>query len=1293
MGQSQPITNFDLSPYLFENNLYLFGEGRIALGNDGKTGGSLGAGARYFFPRTNTILGASGWLDIDATRGPTFRQWGINAEMLSEFLDIRGNLYVPYGQIQKVTSVRLEEGSQHFTDRPLGDVLPGEAQGTYLSFQRRIFSSTALQGFDTLFTIPLPGEFAQTLNLEASAGFYGYEANDGSVDQTYGWRVRFDIDLFERLSHMFLEINRDQAFKTNVAFGADINYWHKLEHRPRLGHSQYNRLAEWVRRNRTTVALDSSALGASEMAINPVTNRPYVIYQVAQTDEVSHGGDGTLGNPFQNLQDAINATGTSDALRPSDFVQYVHGNSVIENGIDIGPGLDGVRIIGEQIIPVVGLPVQGLGTNITLPLVTAVPFDTPIIQNVTGMNAVTLNSNNATFAGFDIFNITGGDAIFAGPGIVGGNIQSVNITTVNTGNGLNFNGAAGTFNVQDVVIKDIEGDAVKVTAGTANIIFTGQNSAIDNTTNSHAAHGYALNVEDAAGSVNLSGTTISDTGGSGVRVYGTTPGSSTARVTLGPTTLTDTVVAGPTGTEIATGAVYVRNHAGTVTFNDVLNINGIDAVLGGNSLVVEALQTQGSVFASKAVNISNRRGHGVYVVNSADTASTTNLGNNNVIFQQQVSITAPGAGYVGDEAGVLYQSYSGGLRFDGGLSIDGGLGDGVEVTGGLGIPQGNSRGQFVAQNVRISNISGAGGVSGISFNVHDIDKQNFVVNTNGIMVSDRGTAGSTGDFGKGISITDFDGQALFQGVTTVSNALGSEAIGIDVETHSTTGTVGFQQTNVNDQLGVGSYGVRIFDNLESISGVSFTSLNVTSTDATAVSIQDNALVSVNGGTLNATDARAIEIFTTPFSTLTQSHRVSLTAVSASNSDYGIFVSESEGQFSVVGQGGAGGTGGTISDMTVAGAHFDNTQGADLNFMRFSNNQRGVEGLSMVSTTTSRNTPLLRIGGSTIEGSAAEGIYAQDVVNFNLQSTVLNGNGVTDSQEQVELFTATNIGAVGAVFNDNSITDSLTTAITGTDLIYIHNAAGLNSTSTLNLIMTNNGSPGSTVNLNSITANRGDGDAAINVTWAGGQATALFDSNQINLSNGDGQIGLNLSTSSLATINYTNNAMSSQGIDAIGIQGIFQQRTIFNASDNQGFDIDGNLVSGSGFLMAGLSSTGMNLQFLATGNTITVNNNLMEFTQLGSQGIVFQRLTGNNDTSLAIGGNSIYRPGPGGLITILPTVGIYIQSVNGNVNLVNSGDNFVQISGSFPAFQYYDFLMTNPNAANGTKILVNGTLVP
>src|SRR5690606_2325480 len=112
---------------------------------------------------------------------------------------------------------------------------------------------------------------------------------------------------------------------------------------PRLGHSQYNRLAEWVRRNRTTVALETSALADPEIAINPRTGDPYVVYIAFQDTEGDMSGSGTVSDPFRNVQNAINTPG-------ADII-FVEGNSVMESGllVDVdnnGDALDYLMIIG-----------------------------------------------------------------------------------------------------------------------------------------------------------------------------------------------------------------------------------------------------------------------------------------------------------------------------------------------------------------------------------------------------------------------------------------------------------------------------------------------------------------------------------------------------------------------------------------------------------------------------------------------------------------------------------------------------------------------------------------------------------------------------------------------------------------------------------------------------------------------------------------------------------------------------------------------------------------------------------
>src|SRR5690606_15278489 len=132
----------------------------------------------------------------------------------------------------------------------------------------------------------------------------------------------------------------DKTFKTNVVFGIDLNYWNHLGHRPRLGHSQHYRLAEWVRRNRTMVAYEGSFLAEPELAINPRTSMPYVIYQVWENPANAGPQDGTTTNPFHTLNDALTLPG-SDA-----DILFVQSGSVITSAVSMNTPY--MQIIGEQ---------------------------------------------------------------------------------------------------------------------------------------------------------------------------------------------------------------------------------------------------------------------------------------------------------------------------------------------------------------------------------------------------------------------------------------------------------------------------------------------------------------------------------------------------------------------------------------------------------------------------------------------------------------------------------------------------------------------------------------------------------------------------------------------------------------------------------------------------------------------------------------------------------------------------------------------------------------------------------
>ncbi len=1293
VGREQSISYFDLSPYIFHENWVLFSEGRLGIGNNGKASGSLGGGVRRYLPRIDTIIGVSGWYDADGTRGPSFEQWGISGEILSEFIDFRTNWYVPYGETYKIVDQRFEPGSQRFIDRPLADMAPGDVtQGSYLAFQRRIFTATAMRGFDALFTVPVPGELAQKLNMEASAGFYHYNVEDDSLDDVWGWRARMDVDLVERLSHMFLEVTHDRTFKTNVVFGVDINYWGNLGSRPRVGHSQYNRLADWVRRNRTVVAYEGSFLDDPETAINPNTGNPYLIYQVNSNNP--GGTSGTTSDPFGDLQTAINAAGVGT---PADIV-FVHGNSVFNTPITINR--DGLQVIGEQMNPTIGVPVAGLSDNVLLPTVTPGAFNTPLIENVVGASAVTLAANNVRFAGFNIDNITGGNGIEAigrtfGGGGLANTIDTVTISNVSGGSGIYLEDISGTMILNDVRIENVEGDMFHAERGNANINFTGSNNHFDNTANTFGAHGYAVQLIDTAGSIDMSRVLIEDgPGGAGLRVVGMVTQPSTANISFG-----DVSIVGATPLVAGEGDVHIGDFNGSVTFAGNLLIDNLssgagDAFVIRNLAPVAGLPRSGIVSVLGNTSILNRQGTAILVENLVSAAGR----NPQVLFSGPVNIGTMGTGYVGTDAAIKFASASGELSFSNLVTINGSNGDGIQITDIL--DDGSTQfGLFQSsQLITINNVRGT------SVNINNIQKENFRVLMGDLAINGRGFSGSTGTQGAGIRIFDYAGEARFTGTTTINNQNNSNAIAVDIQTNNatltrTSGSVGFSTINVVNQTGAGSFGVRALNN-GNTAGISLGTVNVQSTGAQGVLLRDNTLVSISGGSISSTGARAITVDSSPTRPVPQNHSVTLGSVTASGSDYGIFVENSLGSFTVLGNGSVNGDGGTISNMTQAGAYFRNVlnatdmfdvteQTVDLRNMNFNGNVRGIEAYNMA-----QDNSFVNLSGLSINASGGEAIYMQDVRTFLLSDSNLTNNGATLGREQVEfrVFTPLTTGAYTVDIRGNNFTDSLTANAGGANMIYIVADSTMPSGTTLDLFFENNGIPGDATSTDSVSMNRSSGASALAVDWRG-QANGTIRNNVFSLAGGTGQTAIELLVDGNGDFLVENNTISAIGAGATGVAGLFTGSSIIALRNNGLTDENGNFINNTGMLFSGLGSTGVDLTFLSSGNTIEMTNNLIQFTGTGhaGTGVRFSRIFGTNgDTVVRLNGNYIeLNPLYNSTVTFVER-GYHFVDTRGIITL-QGGNNTVFPPTNAPWI--YDFIGLSSAQTNGTSVTINGNSYP
>ena len=295
-----PFTSFEAAPYILDDSWFLYGDGRLFITNPGRMGGTAGMGARYFVPATNSILGAGFFYDKDGSRRQSFEQWGISLEYLSEWFDLRCNMYRPSGPKQKILSVDFVPGSERFV-------------GQQLVFDTTTTQATAMDGIDLMLTTPIPGSWAQAVNLEVSAGAYHYQAIDTNLPRVWGYKLRVDGDGFNKTVHTYAEYTNDQVYRSKVTVGFDLNYWNGMVPRSRIGNSQYNRMSEWVRRNQQIAVTQKTSLNAPTAAINPVTGQPFKFFFVrnipaptptARPNFPAPAGDGTLLKPYQFITEA-----------------------------------------------------------------------------------------------------------------------------------------------------------------------------------------------------------------------------------------------------------------------------------------------------------------------------------------------------------------------------------------------------------------------------------------------------------------------------------------------------------------------------------------------------------------------------------------------------------------------------------------------------------------------------------------------------------------------------------------------------------------------------------------------------------------------------------------------------------------------------------------------------------------------------------------------------------------------------------------------------------------------------
>lgn len=466
-GRDDSIMTLELFPSVLDDNLMIFGDARLFSTFQGQFGGNIGAGGRFRTSRVGRIYGGSLWYDIDDSLESFFQQVGLSFETYGDVVDGRVNVYIPVGQSEDLISNHLT--NPHFVDNAL-------------LFDRVSTYGKALPGVDYEIGMLLPTPVLRQHNLRWFVGGYHFGANN--VDAVHGFKSRLEGTIIPSLDTQ-AEFTTDRLFGTNVMLAVTWTYFGDFKRKETTAGLKYDRMSEFVRRNFNVIVDESKEITPDVVAMNAQTGQAFVVQHVGAGGNSS----GTPEDPWGSIADAQAAGG--------DII-IVHSGTVLTEGIVMQNGQQ-IFGLGDGLSNFVD--VAGYGR-------TALPVETgarPVIENVSG-NAVTLASDSI-FSGFVIHDPTG-------HGVVGTNVDNVAVWNVDIHgaalDGLHLNNPGGTADLRDIEIEDALGAGLHISGGDALVRFDGEITT---------SAGRSLLIENTTdGLVDLTGATVLDDGGDGIRI-------------------------------------------------------------------------------------------------------------------------------------------------------------------------------------------------------------------------------------------------------------------------------------------------------------------------------------------------------------------------------------------------------------------------------------------------------------------------------------------------------------------------------------------------------------------------------------------------------------------------------------------------------------------------------------------------------------------------------------------------------------------------------------------------------
>jgi len=255
--------------------------------------------------------------------------------------------------------------------------------------------------------------------------------------------------------------------------------------------------------------------------------------------------------------------------------------------------------------------------------------------SVAGTSSLTNTAGPAISASNTTFDTSGGGGSAVFNSVSSSNSPSTGISLSNTGGTLTMNGGS---------VSNASGTAFNVSGGNPTVIYNG---TIANTA------GRSLVVENMTGGAVTFGSTLTDTGGTGVLIQGNALGSNEIRVT-GTTTLTNTS---------GTAFTQQNNTSGTVRLATLIISNGTSnqrGIFATNNSAASLITTGGSVATGS--------GQAIDIDNTALTMSLTSVAVNGASTGVSLNTTTgsfsiSGSGSTNGSGGTIQNITNNGLEF------------------------------------------------------------------------------------------------------------------------------------------------------------------------------------------------------------------------------------------------------------------------------------------------------------------------------------------------------------------------------------------------------------------------------------------------------------------------------------------------------------------------------------------------------------------------------------------------------------------------------------------------------